>query len=67
VRVVAVHRLTAGHDGGGVDAAFDAIGGTHFGRSFACLRPGGLLIGYGSQTMAIGRESLFRQVSACCG
>jgi NADPH:quinone reductase-like Zn-dependent oxidoreductase len=42
----------------GVDAAFDAIGGAHFSRSFACLATGGLLIGYGSQTMAIGRESL---------
>jgi NADPH:quinone reductase-like Zn-dependent oxidoreductase len=56
--VVAVHRLTADHEGSGVDAVFDAIGGAHFGRSFACLRPGGLLIGYGSQTMANGRESL---------
>jgi len=35
-----------------------AIGGAHFGRSFACLAPGGLLVGYGSQTMAIGREGL---------
>lgn len=57
--VAAVRRLTAGRKGGaGVDAAFDAIGGAHFGRSFACLAPGGLLVGYGSQTMAIGRESL---------
>lgn len=36
----------------------DAIGGSHFGRSFACLAPGGILIGYGSQTMAIGRENI---------
>jgi NADPH:quinone reductase-like Zn-dependent oxidoreductase len=55
--VVAVRRLMAGR-GSGVDAVFDAIGGAHFERSFACLRPGGLLIGYGSQTMAIGGESL---------
>jgi NADPH:quinone reductase-like Zn-dependent oxidoreductase len=27
----------------GVDIAFDAIGGSHFSRSFACLAPGGLL------------------------
>jgi NADPH:quinone reductase-like Zn-dependent oxidoreductase len=33
-------------------------GGANFGRSFACLAPGGLLIGYGSQTMGAGRESL---------
>ena len=37
---------------------FDAIGGSHFDRSFACLAPGGILIGYGSQTMAIGGESI---------
>jgi NADPH:quinone reductase-like Zn-dependent oxidoreductase len=54
--VTAVRKLTSG--GAGVDIAFDAIGGAHFGRSFACLAPGGLLVGYGSQTMAVGRESL---------
>jgi NADPH:quinone reductase-like Zn-dependent oxidoreductase len=57
--VASVRRLTAGRPGGpGVDIALDAIGGAHFGRSFACLAPGGLLVGYGSQTMAAGRESL---------
>jgi NADPH:quinone reductase-like Zn-dependent oxidoreductase len=57
--VAAVHRLTANRPGGpGVDMVFDAIGGAHFGRSFACLSPAGLLVGYGSQTMAIGGESL---------
>jgi NADPH:quinone reductase-like Zn-dependent oxidoreductase len=57
--VAAVHRLTADRPGGpGVDVAFDAIGGAHFARSFACLRSGGLLVGYGSQTMAIGQENL---------
>lgn len=54
--VTAVRQLTP--DGAGVDIAFDAIGGAHYGRSFACLAPGGLLVGYGSQTMAVGRESL---------
>ncbi len=54
--VTSVRKLTSG--GAGVDIAFDAIGGAHFGRSFACLVPGGLLVGYGSQTMAVGRESL---------
>jgi NADPH:quinone reductase-like Zn-dependent oxidoreductase len=54
--VTAVRQLTPG--GTGVDIAFDAIGGAHFARSFACLAPGGLLVGYGSQTMAVGRESL---------
>jgi NADPH:quinone reductase-like Zn-dependent oxidoreductase len=54
--VTSVRQLTAG--GAGVDIAFDAIGGAHFSRSFACIAPGGLLVGYGSQTMATGRESL---------
>ena len=61
--VEAVRKLTAAqpnaHKGrAGVDAAFDAIGGAHFTRSFACLASGGLLVGYGSQTMADGREGL---------
>jgi NADPH:quinone reductase-like Zn-dependent oxidoreductase len=57
--VTAVRGLTAGHKRGvGVDAAFDAIGGAHFARSFACLAPGGLLVGYGAQTMAVGGAGL---------
>jgi NADPH:quinone reductase-like Zn-dependent oxidoreductase len=57
--VAAVRKLTADRTGGaGVDTAFDAIGGSHFARSFACLAPGGILIGYGSQTMAIGHENI---------
>jgi NADPH:quinone reductase-like Zn-dependent oxidoreductase len=57
--VASVRKLTEGRFGGaGVDAAFDAIGGSHFDQSFACLAPGGILIGYGSQTMAIGRENI---------
>jgi NADPH:quinone reductase-like Zn-dependent oxidoreductase len=58
--VEAVRGLTSG----GVDAAFDAIGGEHFARSFACLAPGGLLVGYGAQTMAVGDSTL---VSAALG
>jgi NADPH:quinone reductase-like Zn-dependent oxidoreductase len=53
--VAAVRTATGGR---GVDAAFDAIGGAHFKRSFAALAPGGVLVGYGAQTMAIGKESL---------
>jgi len=57
--VAVVRDLTAGHKGGvGVDAAFDAIGGAHFARSFACLAPDGLLVGYGAQTMAVGSAGL---------
>jgi NADPH:quinone reductase-like Zn-dependent oxidoreductase len=59
--VATVRQLTAGRTGGpGVDAAFDAIGGAHFARSFACVAPGGLFVGYGSQTMATGGESLLQ-------
>ena len=63
VSVEAVRKFTAAqanaHKGrAGVDAAFDAIGGAHFARSFACLASGGLLVGYGSQAMADGREGL---------
>jgi NADPH:quinone reductase-like Zn-dependent oxidoreductase len=42
----------------GVDMVFDAIGGAHFARSFACLAPGGLLVGYGAQMMAVGDSTL---------
>ena len=57
--VAAVRGLTAGRKGGvGIDAAFDAIGGAHFARSFACVAPGGLLVGYGAQTMAVGGAGL---------
>ena len=57
--VARVLYLTAGRKGGaGVDAAFDAMGGDHFARSFACLAAGGMLVGYGSQTMAVGGEGL---------
>ena len=34
-------------DAGGVDAAFDAIGGTHFFASYRTLRRGGTLVGFG--------------------
>jgi NADPH:quinone reductase len=37
---------------------FDAIGGAHFAQSFACLVPGGLLVGYGAHTMAVGGAGL---------
>ena len=57
--VAAVRKIAVGRQGdAGVDAVYDAIGGAHFSRSFACLASGGLLVGYGSQTMAVGGESL---------
>lgn len=55
---VAATKRIAAERGVGVEAVFDAIGGAHFARSFACLAPGGLLVGYGSQTMAVGGEGL---------
>jgi NADPH:quinone reductase-like Zn-dependent oxidoreductase len=39
----------------GVDAAFDAIGGDHFKRSFSTLRRGGILVAYGFYNAATGR------------
>src|SRR3984893_16062672 len=43
--VASVRELTAGRTGGdGVDAAFDAIGGSPFERVFAFLAPGGFLL-----------------------
>lgn len=44
--------------GNGVDAVFDAIGGRHWDLSMRCLRPGGLLVGYGAQNIARGDEPL---------
>lgn len=42
----------------GVDAVFDTLGGASWARSRKCLRPGGMLVGYGALDMANGRESL---------
>lgn len=44
--------------GDGVDAVFDAIGGSHWGRSFRCLRRGGILICYGAFNMAKDEDSV---------
>ena len=40
---------------GGVDAAFDAIGGDNFKRSFKSLKKGGMLVAYGFYNNAMGR------------
>ena len=40
---------------GGVDAAFDAIGGENFKRSFKSLKKGGTLVPYGFYNQAMGR------------
>ena len=40
--------------GDGVDYVFDSVGGTHWLRSSQCLKPGGLLIPFGSQNALAG-------------
>ncbi|MEX0854117.1 MAG: medium chain dehydrogenase/reductase family protein [Bauldia sp.] len=57
--VAEVRRLT---NGKGVDAVFDAIGGSNWDRSFACLAPGGILIGFGLQGAVAGTQSLLRSL-----
>lgn len=42
--------------GGGVDAAFDPIGGPSFKQSFSLLRPGGLLVAYGFYNAVLGKQ-----------
>ena len=37
------------YNGSGIDAVFDCIGGDYFKRSFASLKPGGILVAYGFQ------------------
>ncbi len=43
------------HAIGGVDAAFDAIGGENFKRSFQALKKGGTLVAYGFYNQAMGK------------
>lgn len=54
--VVRIEELTED----GVDAVFDAIGGSHWNRSHHCLRRGGLLVGYGAQNAAKGQDSTIK-------
>jgi len=42
-------------DGDGMNAAFDAIGGENFKRSFKSLKKGGMLVPYGFYNQAMGR------------
>jgi NADPH:quinone reductase-like Zn-dependent oxidoreductase len=49
--VECIRRLT----GDGVDAAFDAIGGENFNRSFSVLRRGGILVAYGFYNAGLGK------------
>jgi NADPH:quinone reductase-like Zn-dependent oxidoreductase len=54
-----VERIGALTAGQGVDVVFDAVGGKQWKRSYQCLRPGGMLIGYGFSAATVkGRRSL---------
>ncbi len=62
--VARVRELT----GSGVDAVFDAVGGTQWKRSYQCLRAGGMLIGYGFSAATVkGRRSLTKAASNWIG
>jgi len=53
---------------GGVDAVFDAVGGRQWRRSYAVLRGGGRLIGYGfSAATSGGRRDLLKGAVALAG
>ena len=53
---------------GGADAAFDAIGGTSFLRSYRALRPGGHLVAYGvSRAAKDGKRNLPLSVASFLG
>ena len=63
--VVAVRRLTSRRKGGaGVDAAFDAIGGAHFSRSFASLAKGACLSAMGRKQWRLGVKACLPRASA---
>ncbi|MCU1282059.1 MAG: oxidoreductase [bacterium] len=54
--------------GDGVDAVFDAVGGKQWKRSFACLRVGGMLVGYGFSAATVkGRRNLPRAIANYVG
>lgn len=42
----------------GVDIVFDTLGGASWGRSYRCLKSGGLLVGFGALQMSTGEEKL---------
>lgn len=45
-------------DGAGVDIVFDTIGGANWARSYRCVKPGGLLVGFGALQLTTGEERL---------
>jgi NADPH:quinone reductase-like Zn-dependent oxidoreductase len=53
--VARIRELT----GTGVDAVFDPIGGSYWRRSFATLRPGGVMVCYGASTTTSGGRRNF--------
>jgi NADPH:quinone reductase-like Zn-dependent oxidoreductase len=50
-----IHRETGGQ---GVDIVFDTLGGASWGRSYRCLKRGGMLIGFGALQLTTGEEKL---------
>lgn len=44
--------------GKGVDIVFDTLGGASWGRSYRCLKRGGMLVGFGALQMSTGEEKL---------
>ena len=50
-----IKRETAG---AGVDIVFDTLGGASWTRSYRCIKPGGLLVGFGALQVTAGQEKL---------
>ncbi|MFK7976525.1 MAG: medium chain dehydrogenase/reductase family protein [Halioglobus sp.] len=44
--------------GEGVDIVFDTLGGASWGRSYRCLKRGGMLVGFGALQITTGEEKL---------
>lgn len=51
-------RIAQETDGKGVDIVFDTLGGASWGRSYRCLKRGGMLVGFGALQITTGEEKL---------
>lgn len=51
-------RIAQETGGEGVDIIFDTLGGASWGRSYRCLKRGGLLVGFGALQISTGEEKL---------
>src|SRR5579872_3710062 len=63
-RAGAIDRLVRAHEGRGVDAAFDAIGGANIASCVRAVRPGGTVVGYGfvAASSALSQARMFFDV-----